>query len=488
MKTSYISIKGVVSGLFLSACLTGCNSSRLDLYPETNLTSGNFYTSEQDLILASNDIYRQLTRIFDAGGIPDLYGELHADNVYIESTTGAHSFAEDINTHRINSDNGFLETAWNTAYNAIYVVNNVIEKLDNTTVSFADPVVKERLRAEATVVRAIIYYYLTQAWGAVPFPLKVVTPDESYAYLREDLTVIYGQLIHDLQSAKATLPSSYTGDQVGRITRYAAAAILARVYLANGNKDLATAELEEIIQSGQYSLDANGDGEINAEDYAYLFEAAAKNSRESVLEVQYLAGQNQVNSRHQTTYAPWNFAFHLPGASVTFRGDGLNTPSSDLIGEYETDDPRKDLSLLPGFTDLQTGNFVAYPYTIKFYDPNHLYPGQNVEAIRYADILLLHAELTGSISSLNDVRARVGLPGFGEGGYPAAQYPTLALAVEHERRVELAFEFHRFFDLVRTGRAVAVLASKGIPISADKLLFPIPLSAIDANPGLTQNP
>lgn len=474
--------------LITIALLGGCDSSRLDLYPETNLTGGSFYTSEQDLVLASNDIYRQLTRFFDAGGVPDLYGELFSDNVYIEFTTGAHSFAEDINTHQINSNNGFLETAWNTAYNAIYITNNVIEKLDNTTVTFADPALKERLRAEALTVRAIIYYYLAQAWGPVPFPLQVVSPNESYSYLREDLSVIYGQLIADLGAAKSVLPASYTGSNVGRITQYAAGAILARVYLASGNREAAAAELAEIIGSGLYSLDTNGDGKADAQDYAHLFNPDTKNSRESVLEVQYLAGQNNVNSQHQTNYAPWNFAFRLPGSNVTFRGNGLNTPSPDLVGEYETADPRKDLSLLPGFTDLQTGAFVDYPYTIKFYDPNHLYPGQNVEVIRYADILLLYSELTGDPAYLNQVRARAGLPGFGESGYPSDRYATVALAVEHERRVELAFEFHRFFDLVRTGRAIEVLSGKGIPVSAGKLLFPIPLSAIDANPALEQNP
>lgn len=81
---------------------------------------------------------------------------------------------------------------------------------------------------------------------------------------------------------------------------------------------------------------------------------------------------------------------------------------------------------------------------------------------------------------------RVGLPGYGKAGYPA-KYTSLALAIEHERRAELCFEFHRFFDLVRTGRAVEVLKSKGFNITESKLLFPIPQSAIDVNPELTQN-
>ncbi|RZF58303.1 RagB/SusD family nutrient uptake outer membrane protein [Sphingobacterium corticibacterium] len=482
-------INNIIIGLLVvSVCLSACNSDKLELYPETNLTDGNFYTSEADLTAATNDIYRQLSRLFDAGGIPDLYGELFSDNVYIRTTTGANNFAEQISEHNIRTDNGFVETAWNTAYNALYIINNVLDRLNNTTITFADPNLKTRLEAEALVARAIVYYYLTQAFGDVPFPLTVVTPEESYDYLRVDRSVIYERLIADLLQAKEQLPGSYTGNNVGRITSYATAAVLAKVYIADDNIPAAITQLGEIIQSGQFSLDANGDGQINVADYAHLFRSSTKNSKESILEVQYLAGQNNVNSNHQTEYSPWDFAFHLPGIGTTFRGTGLNTPSADLIAEYERDDPRKDLSLQLGFTNLQTNAFVDYPYTIKFLDENFLYPGQNVEVIRYADLLLLYAELTGDASYLNQVRARAGLEPYGASGYPSSEYPTLTLAIEHERRIELAFEFHRLFDLVRTGRAVEVLTAKGIPTSSNGLLFPIPQSAIDINPGLTQNP
>ena len=130
---------------------------------------------------------------------------------------------------------------------------------------------------------------------------------------------------------------------------------------------------------------------------------------------------------------------------------------------------------------------MDHPYTNKFYDPDWQNPGQNFEIIRYADILLLYSELTGDVSYLNQVRARVGLPPFGSESYPK-EYNTLALAIEHERRVELAFEFHRFFDLKRTGRALAVFNSKGFDLSEEDMIFPIPLVEIDINPSLNQNP
>jgi hypothetical protein len=206
------------------------------------------------------------------------------------------------------------------------------------------------------------------------------------------------------------------------------------------------------------------------------------------VEVQYRAGTNSVNSNHQQFYTPFHWAFHLPGMTETFRGNGMNTPTPDVTNEFEpNDEVRKSTSVYPGYINLDTKQFVEYPFTMKFHDPNWRYPGQNFEIIRYADILLMLSEVTNDPVYLNMVRARVGLPGYGQPGYPE-KYNTLAKAIEHERRVELCFEFHRFFDLVRTGRAIEVMKAKGKNIDQDKLLFPIPLYTIDVNPKITQNP
>lgn len=107
--------------------------------------------------------------------------------------------------------------------------------------------------------------------------------------------------------------------------------------------------------------------------------------------------------------------------------------------------------------------------------------------LRYADLLLLLTEATGDAQYMNKVRARVGLPLYGTGAYPSAKYPTLDLALEHERRVELALEFHRWFDLKRTNRALTVLAAKGKSINQDRLVLPIPQIARDQNGNLGQN-
>src|SRR5690625_5686892 len=143
-------------------------------------------------------------------------------------------------------------------------------------------------------------------------------------------------------------------------------------------------------------------------------------------------------------------------------------PSYELGDEFEEGDPSIGVSIVPGYTDLGSGEFVEHPITFKFLDPNWSNPGNNFSIIRYADILLMYSEITGDPEYLNQVRERAGVPLFGSDEYPTELYPTLQLAIEHERRVELTHEMHRMFDLVRTDRAVEVLQGKGFNFRSEE--------------------
>lgn len=464
----------------------GC-SDDLDLYPLTTTTEGTFYKNETEIQQAADYIYGRLGQHYNAQGVCDLYGELYSDNTRIILATGANNYREQISDFFIGSDNALINSAWNNSYKDIFICNNVLYQIENTTVELDDSKIKI-LEGQTMLVRALIYFNMVRAWGAIPYIDKKVSPEESYDYLRVEPSIIYQKLIADLNYCKEVLPNSYTGKDVGRVTKYGAAAILAKIYLTLGDKNKAMTELEYIINSNLYSLDANNDGTVNVDDYLYIFAPNTKNCKSSVLEAQYMAGENAFNTNHQSTYTPFNWDFHLPGQTITWRGGGNNTPTEDLGNEFEPNDPRINTSISPGYTVLGSEIFVEYPYTLKFYDPNYQYEGQNFEIIRYADILLMYSEVTDDPQYLNMVRARVGMPAFGTNEYPTDKYPTLALALEHERRIELCFEFHRFFDLVRTNRAIDVMGAKGYNINGNKLLFPIPINAIDVNPELIQNP
>ncbi|SFN90073.1 RagB/SusD family nutrient uptake outer membrane protein [Salegentibacter flavus] len=467
--------------------LSSCDEDRLDLYPLTTLSEGTFYQDLSQIESAVDDVYRQIGRLYDSRSIPSLYGILYSDNGEVVAQLAGTPVYQPIDNHEITADNPLIEEAWDVAYNAIFITNNLIEQLETTEVEISEDY-KKRMIAEVKLVRSLAYFNLVRAFGAVPLITESISAAEAYDYLREDPDKVYEQIINDLTLAKNDLPANYSGGDVGRVTQYSAAAVLAKIHLTRGEITAAQTELEFIINSGEFSLDANNDGTVNVEDYLYIFKSDTKNSKSSILEAQYMSGVNAANSRHQTDFSPYAEDWRHPWIDESIvRGTGFNIPTDDLASEFESGDLREEITVVPGYENA-SGIFREDAFTLKYFDPNWWNPGQNFEIIRYADILLMYAEVTGDPEYLNMVRDRVDLPPYGSPDYPSALYPTLELAIEHERRMELAMEMHRFFDLVRTGRAVEVMQVKVPSFDSDKLLFPIPLYAIDVNPGLTQNP
>ena len=469
----------------LALILFSCNEDNLDLYPLTEVSEGTYYQNLSEIESAVDDVYRQIGRLWGSRSIPSLYGTLYSDNGEVVAQLSGTPVYQPIDNHQITADNARIEEAWNVAYNAIFICNNIIEQLENTEVEIEESY-KSRMRAEAIMVRSLAYFNLVRAFGDVPLVLKRIDASEAYDYNREDSDVVYDQIISDLNIAKSALPPRYSGNDVGRLTQYGAAAVLAKVHMTRGENSAAQKELELIINSDVYSLDSNGDGTINVQDYLHLFQPDTKNSNSSILEAQYMSGVNAVNSGHQTDFSPYAEDWRHPLIDETIvRGTGFNVPTDDLASEFEEGDPRKEVTVVQGFENA-SGIWVEDSFTLKYFDPNWWNPGQNFEIIRYADILLMYSEVTNDPQYLNMVRDRVGLPLYGSAEYPSDLYPTLQSAIEHERRVELAMEMHRYFDLVRTGRVKEVMQPK---VNGEvRILFPIPLYAIDVNPGLTQNP
>jgi hypothetical protein len=286
-----------------------------------------------------------------------------------------------------------------------------------------------------------------------------------------------------LKSAAADLTDPGAEPAKGRANKGAAKSLLGKVYLTMGDKPNAVLLLKDVVDTyggSKYDL---------LPTFASLWgnTTAQKNTKESIFEIQYLGGVGNPYSIFWPGFAPFeNF-------SITKYGGGMNMVTDDLYNEYEATDPRRDLSFYTGYT--KAGVFVPIKFNKKWVDLTAPLDGggeacnNNFMVLRYADVLLLLSEATGDAQYLNRVRARVGLPAFGTGSYPSATYPTLDLAIEHERRMEFALEYQRFFDLKRTGRAVTVLKAKGKAITDNKLLLPVPKYALGQNPNLLpQNP
>jgi hypothetical protein len=513
--------------LMISACslllLSACKKEFIDLAPPSNLNSSSFYKTEADMNQAVLSAYGNLRSVYNSPFIK--LGEIRSDNTTFSWLSGnpADENGIDIFSSPLLPENGYPTSAWNGAYNVILRSNIVIGRIDNIT--FKNEQLKNQYIAEAKFVRALMYFWLNRVFGGYSKTgellgvLKVdkeITPSEAYDILRSPLEEIYTMIIDDLKYAEANLPAKYTGGDVGRATKWAAKGLLTKVYMTMAgyplNKgaafyNLAIQKAEEVI---------NTSGAALVPSYADLFDVNKKNSVESLFEIQYKKG-----SPNAATGNPWNndFAPRFSDKEVVLVGDkgGQNAPTGDMSAAYAVGDPRKYVSMRDNWINAKNGAVQNERYVRKYYDVSSSGSdnGNNWMELRLADIYLLYAEAlvrTGgdknqALLYVNKIRQRArNTPGNPAIPKPAdllkdytladfADDNALLLAIEKERRVELAFENHRWFDLVRTNRAkdvmIAEQAADGYPAfvwSDDMLSYPIPMTVMQSNPGkITQN-
>jgi len=382
---------------------------------------------------------------------------------------------------------------WKAAYKVINRTNTVLGRIDGIEINTE---LANRYKLECKFIRALMYFNLVRVYGDVPLVLKEISISESYDILREPKENVYNQIIADLKEAQ-DLPVSYSTAEDGRATQGAAKALLANVYMTLHKYAEAETILAEIINSGRYSLLENTPGSLNIDGYKNVFSPVNHNSKEGIFEIQFLKGGYGEGSNYANNFAPENSGTNVVAVGGT---GGNNIPEMDIYNAYEEGDLRRDFSMSLGYYDNRKNNeWVESRYVCKFMDV----PYQNNDAsnnypvIRYADVILMYAEALNqngktaeACKYLNMTRRR----GF---GYQTTETSPVdlqttdkaqfALMVEQERRVELAFENHRWFDLIRTGRAVEVMRSKGFSLNETNLICPIPQKQIDVNPKLTQN-
>jgi len=449
----------------------GCGEEFLNRTPISNPNEGDFYQSEEDIETALWSAYNALYTLYGPESMPSFFGELMSDNAYSDNMAGRIQDYEGFENHTMSDDNELVLNYWKNYYQAIYTVNNIIVNAEA-----ADFDSKNALIGEAKFLRALYYFDMVRAWGDIPLVTKPLSISDAYAQGRTATSDVYTQVVSDLTFAASNLPEKAGERFVGAATSDAANTLLGKVYLTLGDKTSAATALMKVY------------GNFELVPYADLWDLTKKNGEESIFEIQYLGGISNPYSLYWAMFTP------VDNRVVTAWGAGFNQVTEDLWNAYETGDPRRDLSIQDGYY-ASDGSKVEVKFTIKWKDENAPTSGlreagdNNFIILRYADVLLMLSEATGDEKYLNEVRDRVGLPHYGAAGYPAA-YNTVALAVEHECQVEFAMEFHRWFDLIRTGRAIAVIKNSGknITITEDQLLLPIPLEVITQNPDvITQN-
>jgi hypothetical protein len=484
-----------------------CKEDFIDLQPISDMNAGVFYKTEQDMNQAVMSPYASLRNVYNQLFI--YMGEVRSDNTTFSWVPGDSKNMTSIDNFGdvMLSDNTFVLNFWNNVYNTILRCNIVLDKID--AVPFKDPKLKEQYKAEAKFVRALMYFWLVRVYGDVPKVDKQLSVSEAYAVGRTSAQEIYDFIVDDLKFAEANLPDSYAAVNKGRVTVGGAKGLLAKVYmtmagypLKKGASHYALAEAKalEVINMSAYSL---------VPDYKALFDVKNENSTESLFEIQYKKGGT-------TTGSPWNndFAPRFSNREVVLIGDkgGFNAPTPSMSAAYETGDPRKTISMSDNYVSVPGGNTVNEKYVRKYYDVSFANSDNdnNWIELRLADVYLLYAEALvrqgkqpeTALVYLNKIRQRARNSTGGSASI-LADYPSFTsneaflLAIEKERRVELAFENHRWFDLVRTERAKTVMSQEQkeqngfntASWSDNMLLFPIPLSVIQSNPDkIKQNP
>lgn len=464
--------------LFTGLLMSSCKKDFLELKPISSVTTENFYLNANDIKNAVSGMYASL----QFAGIyvnSYVFGDIRSDDTQ-PVASGSVTDQDEFHRFYIRTTNPYILARWNDSYRGISRCNAILDRIGAITM---DDALKNRTIAEAKFIRGLIYFNMVRTFGDVPLVVnEIKDPDAGYTFGRNPKAEVYTQIEKDLTESAAVLPVSYTGSDIGRATQGAAKALLGRVLLTEKKYTDAAAKLKEVISSNAYAI---------LPAYADVFRVSNKNNKESVFEVQFKSGGVGEGNPWPNAFSPENSG----NAVIPFGGDGNNQPTNDLINSYEAADKRKALSLATSYVNA-SGQTISYNFIKKYYDvpATKNDNGNNIPVIRYADVTLMYAECLNEIGYqpageammyLNQTRSRAGLTDKTAIDIPNQQ--AFRLAMEQERRLEFAFEGLRWFDLVRTGRAVAVMNSKKVAFNLVKdltdndLVFPIPQSQIDIN-------
>ncbi|WP_460966886.1 RagB/SusD family nutrient uptake outer membrane protein [Spirosoma migulaei] len=476
----------ILASVLMVFFISSCRQQFLDLSPISNATTDNFYKTGDDIKNALSGSYAALQADGIAGN-SYVFGDIASDNT-VPVASGSITDQDEFDRFYIKTTNPYISGRWNDCYSAIARFNTILDKIDGITM---DAAIKSRYIGEVKFLRGWIYFILVQTYGDVPLVTKPINnPDDGYAYTRNPKTEVYAQIEKDLSEAEAALPVTYTGVDVGRATKGAAKSMLGKVYLTQKKYSQAVAKLKEVIDLNVYAI---------LPSYADVFKVSNKNHKESVFDVQYKSGGSAEGNPWPNLFAPQSSG----NSVIAFSGNGNNQPTEDLYKAYEPGDIRRDISMAISYVNA-SGQVVTANYVKKYFDTpaTNNDNGNNIPIIRYADVLLMYAESLNEVgyqptgeafTYLNQIRTRAGLKAKTATDIPDQQ--SFRLAMEQERRVELAFECYRWYDLVRTGRAIPLLNSKKDQIrlvnvlTENNLVFPVPQAQIDVNKDkIKQNP
>ena len=513
------SLPVLVAGVLVAAfglVAAGCDSM-LDIEPQGEQTSANFFRTADDATRALAGAYsaiQQQKRLTYQGapeflaGYDLVFGEVASDNAFKggESQNDQPDI-DDVQTFTVNPSNLYIAKMWSSLYEAVTRANRILNRVPDIEMDAGE---KAEILAEARFIRAYAYFYLLQAFGMDPAsnsgpgivlidgPVTIGDANQP----RAPEPAVWDQIEADLQAAAEALPTkSQRGSaQYGRATRGAAQALLVKAHVFQKDWGPAETLAQTVISSGEYQL---------APDFASIFRTSGEHGPGSIFEINYATLPNQLEGYFGNVYQ----------ASRSTWGFGFKNPTQDLVDAFDSNDPRLDATVIfdgeemPDGTVVDGGASRSGYHNEKIWIPQSEYPqnnGQgifagpsNVRYIRLANVLLWHAEaanengnVQAALQSLNRVRARARDADANPANDPGGVLPDITTtdqaalreAIYRERRLELAMEDLRFFDLVRQGRAAEVLGDFGF-VAGTHERMPVPQRELDLSEGvLEQNP
>lgn len=493
--------KYIYTFLVIGALCGGC-TQWVDYSPKDDykVTDADYLKSETDYRSMGVSVYTPIQWLNQVVPI----GDIASDN----AAAGGENASDILNLQQIddflvNSQNGTLTEIWKAAYEGINRANYLYQYKDTNpsgvAVNFTG---KDALYGEVAFLRAYYYFTLVKVFGNVPlFVDKKLGIADSRTLKQAKPAEIYAQIEKDLTNAIAVLPT--TDPKNGRITKYAAQALLGKVYLYQNKFDAAAPVLKSVVD-GPYTLVSN---------FGNIFLQSGENGSEAIFEIQYSNASPYYNwggtTRGQGNYAVQQCGIRgLTGNSPYAAGWSTNLPTQDLANAYEAGDTRKAVTCLDIEAYKTANPSMNITYQVAPYKNTGLYnqkylprkgesSGQielnylnNQRIIRLSDVYLMYAEALNRKASPDDATALVYLNkvrqrAFGDNNHNlSATGTSLRDAIWKERRLELGMEGDRFFDLVRTGQAATKLT--GFKVGKNEI-FPIPQVEIEVS-GLVQNP
>lgn len=467
-----------LAGSFL---FTSCESF-LDEPLKGEHSSDNIFNTPAEADLVLTGVYNNLSFTTSSNMIW-VFGDIASDDAVKGGNPGDQADMTSIDNFEVKSSNGVLYTYWKFTYEGISRANNVITGVYNSGI---DDATKQQMIAEAKFIRAYHYFNLVNIWGKVPLRLVPSSPSNVNLGLSE-VADVYAQIEKDLKEAAAVLPASYDAANAGRVTKGAAFGLLAKAQLYQQKWDESISTIVNNIEPLGYDLEPN---------YATLFKLGAENSKEVVFAVRHMSNKNPgVGNSLNQWFAP-----------LIENGYYTNAPTASYVASFDETtidgktDPRLDISIgRDGHNWVNGEPFDPTWSTTGYLIRKHNQPASEVAwgtkgdgglpyiYMRYADILLMKAEaytekgnLSEGVAALDKVRARAGLD-----KVKAVSQSQMRSAIYTERRRELGFEFHRFFDLMRWGQEVASAAlGPNFKWESPRYYFPLPQAEVDSNHGI----